>query len=71
MNLKYPILFVVSAVIGWILVCIIPMEYKTVVVYPTPDNLKKIQYKDAGDNCFEFSAKQTKCTDDATNIDVQ
>jgi hypothetical protein len=64
-------LFLASAVVGWILICLLPIEYKTVVVYPTPDNLTKIQYKDKGDNCFEFSSSNVQCTSDAKKIEVQ
>ena len=34
-----------------------PMEYKTVFVYPTPDNVKNIQYKDTAGTCYQFEAK--------------
>ena len=71
MQLKFVMLFVVSAVVGVILMWIIPMEYKTVIVYPTPDNLDKIQYKDTGDNCFEFSSTTVQCTPNAKKIEVQ
>ena len=48
-----------------------PMEYKTVVVYPSPTNLKKIQYKDEANHCFQFSAKLVDCGKGAKRIPVQ
>lgn len=63
--------FIISAILGWALICFIPIEYKTVIVYPTLDNLTKIQYKDNGDNCFEFTSSKTECTTDAKEIEVQ
>ena len=48
-----------------------PLEYKTVVVYPSPTNVKKIQYKDKADQCFEFSARLVDCTSKAKKIPVQ
>jgi hypothetical protein len=71
MNVKFAILFVVGAIVGCVLMCLMPMEYKTVVVYPTPENLDKIQYKDNGDNCFEFSSSNVQCTPNAKKIEVQ
>jgi hypothetical protein len=71
MKIKFVIIFVVSAIIGWIAVCLMPIEYKTVIVYPSPDNLTKIQYKDKSDNCFEFSSTTVECTSKAKKIEVQ
>ena len=71
MKIKFVMTFVASAVLGWILICIIPIEYKTVIIYPTPDNLSKIQYKDKSENCFEFSSKNVECTSNAKKIDIQ
>jgi hypothetical protein len=61
MKLTYILLFVVSFVVGLIFVYISPVEHKTVMVYPTPQNSKKIQYKDDADQCFRFSAKLVNC----------
>ncbi len=47
------------------------MEYKTVVVYPTPSNVDKIQYKDNANNCYKFTAKLVNCTKSARKIPVQ
>jgi hypothetical protein len=71
MQAKFVMAFVASTIVGWILICLLPIEYKTVVVYPTPDNLTKIQYKDKSENCFEFSSSNVQCTHDAKKIEVQ
>lgn len=34
---------------------------RVVYVYPTPENIDKIQYKDATGGCFEYSQSATKC----------
>ncbi len=47
--------------VGLLLVYLSPVEHKTVMVYPTPTNSKKIQYKDDADQCFRFSAKLVNC----------
>jgi hypothetical protein len=71
MNLKYLGVFFISLIIGSFFVYILPLEYKTVVVNPTPDNLNKIQYIDKSDNCFAFSSTKVNCTSEAKEISVQ
>ena len=48
-------------------------EMKTIYVYPTPQNIGKIQYKDVAGNCFTYSSKEVKCPDDnhITSMPVQ
>ena len=65
------ILFVVSFVIGCVLVYMSPVEHKTVFVYPTPSNVKKLQYKDNTGGCFGFKAKEVECTKDMKSIPAQ
>ena len=36
-------------------------ENKKVQVYPTPENVNKIQYKDLMNNCFSFKYKKLDC----------
>jgi hypothetical protein len=55
------ILFLGAFVVGCIVVYYTPIEYKTVLVYPTPANAKRIQYKDDLGSCYRFSAKEVKC----------
>ena len=45
MDLKLVLCFAASFVVGLVLVYYSPIEHKTVFVYPTPSNEKKIQYK--------------------------
>jgi hypothetical protein len=71
MKLKYIGAFLLSLIVGFIFIYLSPMEYKTVIVYPTPSNVGKIQYKDKADNCYKFKAKLVDCTKDARKIPVQ
>jgi hypothetical protein len=71
MKLVYVAVFILSFLVGGIFLYLSPMEYKTVVVYPTPSNLERIQYKDNADNCFQFSARLVDCGNDAKKIPVQ
>ena len=69
--MKYTILFLISFVVGMVLVCISPTQHKTVMVFPSPSNIKQIQYKDKADQCFDLSAKLVDCTKGAKNIPIQ
>ena len=34
---------------------------KTIYIYPTPENVGKVYYKDKADNCFYFEEEGVKC----------
>jgi len=53
--------FIISFLIGLCCVCILGKENKHIYVYPTPQNISKIQYRDATDNCFSFLANEVPC----------
>jgi hypothetical protein len=53
--------FLVSLVIGLILVYIFETEQKVITVYPTPDNAGQIQYQDKAGNCYKYSATEATC----------
>ena len=36
-------------------------EQNTIIVYPTPDNIKTNQYVDKADNCYTFTSTETDC----------
>ncbi len=71
MKLMYICLFIVSFIVGMGFIYISPTEYKTVIVYPSPTNVKKIQYKDSANHCFQFSAKLVDCGKGSKRIPVQ
>jgi len=61
-------LFLGAFVAGCVLVYFSPTEHKTVFVFPTPSNVKKLQYEDSAGGCLGFTSKKVKCTDDAIPI---
>ena len=71
MDWKIVGVFLASFLIGMVLVYVSPIEHKTVFVYPTPSNEKKIQYKDSTGQCFQFSSTETDCTASAQKIPAQ
>ena len=67
-------IFLVSLAIGLFLVYITVPTPRIIYVYPTPDNVDKIQYKDYTDNCFTFESELVECPEnknEITDIPVQ
>ena len=50
--------FLISLAIGLLFVYLSNPEPTIIYVYPTPDNVDKITYKDKASNCFKFSATE-------------
>jgi hypothetical protein len=65
--------FVISFIVGLIFVYFFGSETKQIYVYPTPQNIGKIQYKDSANNCFHYESTQVKCpsADEITSIPAQ
>tara|TARA_B110000093_G_C12972471_1_gene413720 strand:+ start:9731 stop:9928 length:198 start_codon:yes stop_codon:yes gene_type:complete len=57
-----------SFVIGLLVVYLWGPEVKKIVVYPTPDNVGKVHYKDKADICYEYTANELKCPDEKDKI---
>ena len=55
--------FIISLFFGFVLIKIIPNNIKDIVIYPTPENCKNVQYKDLSDQCFEFEPEEVSCGD--------
>lgn len=53
--------FMVSFAIGLFFVYIYGPEMKTIYIYPTPENIDKVIFKDKADNCFSFQANEVEC----------
>ena len=60
--MKYLLIGLISFIVGIVVVYLSPVSYKTVWVYPTLDNVDKIQYKEKdGNQCYKFTARLVDC----------
>ena len=66
-------IFLISLSIGILFVYLTHDDPTIIYVYPTPDNIDKIQYKDNANTCFQFTSEQVKCPDNdkVKNIPAQ
>ena len=53
--------FLISIAIGLLFVYLSNPDPTIIFVYPTPDNVGRVEYKDKADNCFQFEAKEVEC----------
>lgn len=53
--------FIISFSIGIFIVYSLGPEKKDIVVYPSEDTIKQVQYKDDSGTCFDFDIEPTSC----------
>lgn len=70
MLLKYinvPV-FIASFAIGVFFVYVFMPDTRSILVYPTHENVDLLQYKDATGNCFHFKEKEVDCPKSESEI---
>ena len=60
--------FLISLAVGLLFVYLSNPDPTIIYVYPTPDNVNKINYKDKAGNCFKFSANEVTCPKNKSDI---
>jgi hypothetical protein len=61
-------IFLISFSIGLFLIYILGPEMKTIYIYPSPETVDKILFKDKADNCFYFEEEVVECPKDENLI---
>jgi len=63
--------FIISVFVGFVIVYIYMLtETRKITVYPTPENIDLIQYKDSNENCFRFDKKEVKCEENKERFSI-
>jgi len=61
-------IFLLSLVFGLFAVYITMPDTRTILVYPTPENIDLIQYRDKTGSCFHYKQNVVECPKNASDI---
>ena len=61
-------IFLFSLVFGLFAVYMTAPTMRKIYVYPSPENINILQYKDKTDTCFSFQQTEVKCPSDKSQI---
>jgi hypothetical protein len=61
-------IFLVSLAIGIFMVYVTMSNDRKIYVYPTPENIDILQYRDITDTCFQFEQKEVACPKNEKDI---
>ena len=62
--------FIVSLAVGLFFVYITNPEPEIIYIYPTPENVDKLQYKDRANNCYDFQQSEVSCPSDQSKVKI-
>lgn len=61
-------IFLISFAIGIFFIYVLGPKMKTIYIYPSPENVNKVLFKDKADNCFYFEEEIVECPTDESLI---
>jgi len=61
-------LFIISLSLGLFVAYITAPSPEVIYVYPTPDNVDKILYKDHSGTCYKLDVNEINCPNDSSKI---
>jgi hypothetical protein len=59
--------FLISFALGLLFIYALGPETKTIYMYPSPETIDKVLFKDKANNCFYFQEQEVECP---TNISL-
>lgn len=62
--------FLISLAIGLFFVYMTIPDMRNIYVYPTPENVDILQYKDKASQCFQYKEKEVTCPPDDKDLSV-
>ena len=65
--INFPV-FIISFAFGMFAIYITMPDTRKIMVYPSPDNVDIIQYKDKAGNCFQFKENKVQCPTKESDI---
>ena len=65
--ISFPV-FIVSFAVGLFFIYILGPKLKKIIIYPSPENVDKVLFKDNADNCFYFKQHEVDCPSDESKI---
>lgn len=68
--INFPV-FILSLAAGLFFVFVFDDQKKLIYVYPKPDNIDAIQYKDSTGTCFNIHQQKAKCGANVSTIPAQ
>ena len=64
-------LFLIGLSVGLLYIYLAEEYKKVIVIYPTPNNIDKYQYKDKSDECFSYELTEVQCPTEYNEIKMQ
>jgi hypothetical protein len=65
--INFPV-FIISFAFGMFAIYVTMPDTRKIMVYPSPDNVDVIQYKDKAGNCFHFKENKVQCPTKESDI---
>ncbi len=66
-NINFPT-FIIALALGLFFTYITQPQDKIVYVYPTPNNIDKLLFKDLADTCYQFKSEEVDCENNEGSI---
>ena len=60
--------FLISFAIGLLFVYVLMPQQRVIMIYPNPENVKKMTIKDFSNSCFSYTPKEVVCPKDESRI---